>query len=344
MGVKPNTLTLDGLYEKITDVLDDKLDFFEGLTISGISIIHKDTDSWNGFLSGTAKTGDKDGKINIQIKKTLMESVLSNLLPHQSCSAKYDVVIKSLYINRWGSVTIIASGIRETGISDRQLLIRRLEKYCSTKGYFEKEKNVLPKLITSVLALTSEHSNISGDLLKLNDQLSSKFQHENCSTSQQVADYINDNQQGFDLLVLYRGGHEDEAMNMFSNEVIIDAIINSAIPVCVALGHESDRPFIYKLADYESATPSAFAGEIKSHNDNTCNEFKDILNKGLPETLVSLREHFQSRISSLHDEIESLATQAIVNNKVEESNNKAEKYKLLAFVMVIIFCVYFYFN
>lgn len=82
----------------------------------------------------------------------------------------------------------------------------------------------------------------------------------------------------FDIIVLFRGGREDEAMGIFSHESIIDAIVKSKIPVCAALGHELDQPFICTIADKEHSTPSAFAKAIKEHNENVEKDYKIQMN------------------------------------------------------------------
>lgn len=61
---------------------------------------------------------------------------------------------------------------------------------------------------------------------------------------------------------MFRGGHEDENMEMFSTVETIDAIAQSNKPIVVALGHREDRPFIETFADSIFATPSEFAKAI----------------------------------------------------------------------------------
>jgi exodeoxyribonuclease VII large subunit len=372
MSLKSNKITLNEFYNKITQKLADHKSLFKGLTISNI----------DGKISPWEKiyylNGNSVGKkVTIKIDSPVYNRFLKDSPSKPIESAKYDVTIEALRISKDGVITIIAQEIRESGVSDREIRIRHLDKYCTSKGYYKRTKTALPKLISSVLALTSKQSNISDDFKKLDNQISSKVQHQNCSTSKEIASYIEQYQQEFDLVVLYRGGHEDEAMSIFSDETIIDAIMASDIPVCVALGHESDRPFIYKLADYESPTPSAFAGEIKEHNNNAYNEFRNLLRDGLSKTVLTLREHFHSRTSSLLADIEKKTTisieniiktidnndaqienlfNSIIENKVKKidniekevvtiskhlelknSNDEAEKYKLLLKIIVAIF-------
>ena len=56
-------------------------------------------------------------------------------------------------------------------------------------------------------------------------------------------------------------------MNMFSEEAVLMAIHKSKKPVCVALGHDNDKPFVYNIADQTFSTPSSFGKSIADHNN-----------------------------------------------------------------------------
>ena len=273
-------LSIEELYKKVNSLLEDNLTLFQGLTISEISIDKElKIDSYKYFFcSGTNKKNEKNLSINLQIPTTLIRDYFKDLSQEdkERKGIKFDLVIQELSIQEYsGKITIIPSQIRETGVSERELLRRRLHKYCKEKNHYSRTKQLLPRIVTSIFAITSKSSEIKDDLLSNLNIPSHKVHIVYCNNSDEIAAQINNADiKQFDIIVLFRGGREDEAMGIFSHESIIEAIVKSKIPVCVALGHELDRPFICDIADKEHSTPSAFAKAIKEHNENTEKEYR----------------------------------------------------------------------
>lgn len=273
-------LSIEELYKKVNLLLVNNLTFFQGLTLTDISIDKElKLEGYKYFYcSGTNKKNEKNLSINLQIPATLIQEYFKDLSKEdkERKGVKFDLVIQELSIQEYsGKITIIPSKIKETGVSERELLRRRLHKYCQEKNYYARTKQLLPRIVTSILAITSKSSEIKDDLLSNLNIPSNKVHIVYCSTSNEIASQINNADiKQFDIVVLFRGGREDEAMGIFSHESIIDAIVKSKIPVCVALGHELDQPFICTIADKEHSTPSAFAKAIKEHNENVEIEYK----------------------------------------------------------------------
>jgi exonuclease VII large subunit len=280
MSDNPEQLTIQGLYTKVNYLLNNNLDAFKGLVIVGVSIdkeLRENTSYQHMFCAGTSAitNGSKESKYNINLK--IPNFTITQLKKDNpaggSCGTKYDICIGNIEISALGQITVSAAWVKENGLSDRELMNRRLFKYCTDKGHFNRSKRDLPRLVTSVYAITSDSSTIADDILSNLNMPERKVRIIRCRTSEEIASHIKTNTFA-DITVLYRGGREDEHMNMFSSESIIEAITSSSVPVCIALGHEIDRPFIYNIGDQEYSTPSAFAKTIAQINQDTKNDMK----------------------------------------------------------------------
>ncbi|MHC3995667.1 exodeoxyribonuclease VII large subunit [Thiomicrolovo sp. ZZH C-3] len=275
----PATVTLEQFQEKVNSLLQSNVDLFRGMLITDVSI--PGTLECNGkpFFQGSTREEGIIRGISFYIPCDVIQRFLQAYPEHQG-DAKFDVRIKDVRINRYNTtIQITVDELRETGVSNRELLKRRLDAYCRANGVYERPKRPLPPLVLRVLALTSRSSTIQTDIgenIGLTNPNAVEIAF--CESSEAIAGAIGAaDPDRHDLVVLYRGGREDDAMDMFSEESIIAAIAAAKLPVAVALGHEVDRPFIYNVADVCADTPSAFAKMIHTHNLQRRDEYFHLL-------------------------------------------------------------------
>lgn len=303
-------LTIQDLYKKVNLLLNNNLSIFKGLVISGVSIdkeLIESTTYQQIFCTGTStlSNGTKESKfsINLKIPNTAISQLKADNPTGGARGTKYDVCIEKIDISTLGLITVSTSWIREAGLSDRELMNRRLFKYCAENGHFNRQKRNLPRLITSVLAITSDSSTIADDILSNLNMPERKVRIVRCKTSDEIAAQIRANTFA-DITVLYRGGREDEHMNMFSSESIIESIATSNVPVCIALGHEIDRPFIYSIGDLEYSTPSAFAKAIAQINQTAKSDMSQSFSR-LKELFYDIRDVLRNSIDACSERIEN---------------------------------------
>jgi exonuclease VII large subunit len=339
------TSSLEKLYKDVNSILKNNLAMFSGLTLTDISIakplrVHEQYNA--SFYTGTTKNTNKNYNVNLSISNDIV-SVFNKENSYTDDGAKrYDIKIKSLAISSFGAITIIVMDIKETGVSDTELLRRRLKKYCNDKNYLPREKYPLPHLVTSILAITSKHSTIKDDIFSNLKLKKPNIEIRNCSSSEEIAKVlVNIDSDKFDVVVLYRGGHEDLAMNMFSDEKIIDAIVDLEIPLCVALGHEIDRPFVYALADLEFSTPSSFGTGIARHNSETVANYMNLLNTiGYDIRVIAKRavEGNLELIGNVENSVKKIEANIKHRDEVKKVHveNKKEKSVLYLIVTILI--------
>lgn len=310
-------LSIQELYARVGQLLKRDINLFRGLTINGVSIdkkLEEHPTFPSIYCNGTSSliNGNKEAKYSINLKiPNATITALKNENPLASESGtKYDIIIDDINVSPSGQITVTVMSIKETGLSDRELLNRRLTAYCEQKGYLGVQKRHLPRFVRSVAAITSDSSTILDDILSNLNLQPHKIRIHKCKTSDEIAEAISSNND-LDITVLFRGGREDEHMAIFSSERIIDAIMQSKVPVCIALGHEVDRPFIYTVGDHDYSTPSAFAKSIAELNQLAINDQASLFLK-VKERLIDIKNASLNFVSLRQERVENLCKQIVI--------------------------------
>lgn len=158
------------------------------------------------------------------------------------------------------------------GIGAAELALRQLKERLLTKGYFDpKRKRPLPRFPKRVALVASATGAAVRDMLELLAQRwpltdvivrPSRVQGDGAAAdvaaSIRLLNSLHQSQElPLDAIVIGRGGGSAEDLWAFNEEVVADAIYQSAVPVVSAVGHEVDVTVADLVADKRAETPSA---------------------------------------------------------------------------------------
>lgn len=194
---------------------------------------------------------------------------------------------------------LIASEIQVTGVGALLVEFEKLKKKLSDKGLFKEEhKREIPYPPKNIAIVTSPSGAAIRDVIKI---LKKRYTGlyvlvypalmQGDEAPRQIINAIKDinEQGGFDVILLTRGGGSMEDLWAFNDENLAYAIYESQIPVISAVGHEIDFTIADFVADRRAPTPS-----------------------GAAEMLVPDKEDIIHRIAVIKDRIAS-SLESIVN-------------------------------
>ncbi len=177
----------------------------------------------------------------------------------------------SLYPQR-GDCQFTIQEMQPKGIGAAELALRQLKEKLQLKGYFEpKRKRPLPKFPKRVALVASPTGAAIRDMLELlaqrwpmTDVIVRPCRVQGDGAAEDVAASIRLLNQlhqtkalPLDAIVIGRGGGSAEDLWAFNEEIVADAIYQSAVPVVSAVGHEIDVTVADLVADKRAETPSA---------------------------------------------------------------------------------------
>lgn len=169
-----------------------------------------------------------------------------------------------------GSYSLICQQIDPLGEGALELAFRQLKEKLQARGWFDAErKRPLPPFPSRIGIVTSPTGAALRDVLKI---LAKRWPAaEICFAPAQVqgqgaaasvagaVQLLNRVQPAPDVLIVGRGGGSLEDLWAFNEEIVAQAIVESAIPVISAVGHETDFSIADFVADVRAATPSEAA-------------------------------------------------------------------------------------
>ncbi len=168
-----------------------------------------------------------------------------------------------------GTYQIIVDKMEELGTGDILKILEERKRMFAQEGLFDAERKVrIPYFSPRIAVVTSPTGAAIRDVLQIVKRRNPKVSVtilpcavQGTEAGLQIAAQIeraNTYHLG-DVLIVGRGGGSLEDLLPFSDECVVRAIANSAIPVISAVGHEIDWALSDFTADLRAPTPSAAA-------------------------------------------------------------------------------------
>ncbi|HEP1470268.1 TPA: exodeoxyribonuclease VII large subunit [Streptococcus pyogenes] len=168
-----------------------------------------------------------------------------------------------------GSYSIVIEKAEPDGIGALALQFEQLKKKLTAEGYFEqKYKQPLPQFVSKIGVITSPSGAVIRDIITTVSRrfpgveillFPTKVQGDGAA-QEVVANIRRANQrEDLDLLIVGRGGGSIEDLWAFNEEIVVQAIFESQLPVISSVGHETDTTLADFVADRRAATPTAAA-------------------------------------------------------------------------------------
>jgi exodeoxyribonuclease VII large subunit len=173
-----------------------------------------------------------------------------------------------------GRYQLIAKIVIQSGEGRLQLEYERLKRKLAAEGLFDAEhKKPLPTLPQKIAVITSPTGAAVRDFLRILRRrafagevviLPARVQGK--GATEEVAAMLGNAvaSEGFDLIVITRGGGSIEDLWAFNEEALARAVAACPLPIISAIGHEIDTVLTDYAADKRAETPSGAAELISS--------------------------------------------------------------------------------
>lgn len=176
----------------------------------------------------------------------------------------------------YGRYQLSVKVAQEAGKGNLHLLFEQLKKKLNAEGLFDAEyKKAIPQIPRNIALITSPTGAAAQDFIRILKRrnfasnihlLPVKVQGKQAKEDiVQAIQYISENKDCYDLVVLTRGGGSIEDLWNFNEESVARALFECPIPSISAIGHQIDTVLTDLIADHRAETPSGAAEYISSN-------------------------------------------------------------------------------
>lgn len=205
----------------------------------------------------------------------------------------------SVYAPR-GNYQLIVKSVDYIGVGNLLLKLHELKAKLEAKGLFDpKSKKPLPRFPKTIGVVTSPTGAVIQDILHILERRFKGFhlilnpvKVQGEGAAEEIAHAIEqfNTHNLCDVLIVGRGGGSLEDLWAFNEEIVVNAIAKSTIPIISAVGHETDVSLSDFVADVRAPTPSAAAEIVMAEKA----EQIDFLHKAELQILQVLRTKLQN--------------------------------------------------
>lgn len=241
-----------------------------------------------------------------------------------------------------GTYSLYVKHIEREGAGSLAAAFEKMKEKLFKEGLFDqKYKKPIPKFPNKIGIVTSRTGAAVKDILKilktrnnLVDIVIFPVLVQGPAAAGDIAamiDYVNENHQDIDTLIVGRGGGSADDLWAFNEEVVARSIFRSKIPIISAVGHEIDFTIADLVADLRAETPTAAAQiavpDIRDLNNELGNLYENLYvhltnkimyNKlSLDRLADELNTNIESRIEKYSNELKQALLILEENNPVK---------------------------
>ena len=211
----------------------------------------------------------------------------------------------SLFEGR-GDYQLIVDSVEAAGDGALRLAFEALKEKLTTEGLFSAErKRPLPTHPQRIGIITSPTGAVIRDIISVFGRRAPQVELNLIPTPVQgreaIAQIVRALQladgQGFDALILARGGGSLEDLWCFNEEAVARAVAACVTPIVSAVGHETDVSISDFVADVRAPTPSA-AAELLAPDSSGLQQRLDSLQRRLVMRMRNRLAHDRLRVES----------------------------------------------
>lgn len=181
------------------------------------------------------------------------------------------VVIKGdvTVYQKQGAYQINVKSVEFLGMGELYQIFLKNKAMLEAEGVFNRPRKQLPRFPKKIAVITARTGAVIHDIKKTIEQrypltkivlFTSMVQGEHAAKSMiQQINAINQRQDEFDAVIIGRGGGSFEDLFCYNDPDLIRIASKMALPIVVAVGHESDHPLIEEIGDYVASTPTQAA-------------------------------------------------------------------------------------
>ncbi len=233
-----------------------------------------------------------------------------------------------------GTYSLYVKIVEVSGEGNLAIAFEKMKEKLSKEGLFDQShKKPIPKYPNKIGIVTSATGAAVKDILKilkgrnhLVDVMIFPVLVQGEAASADIAamlDYINENFDDIDTLIVGRGGGSVDDLWAFNEENVARAIYRSEIPIISAVGHEIDFTIADLVADLRAETPTAAAQLVVPDTEQMRKQMED-LKEHLYIQLSNKLMYHRLLIDNLAKEMKNC-----LNGQIAKLENELTQSKLL---------------
>ncbi|MES2199618.1 MAG: exodeoxyribonuclease VII large subunit [Chlamydiota bacterium] len=230
-----------------------------------------------------------------------------------------------------GSYQLLVREMQYQGVGELLTQLHERKNRLQALGYFSKErKRKLPAFPKTIGVITSPTGAVIQDIIHILQRRHSGFhlilhpvkvQGEGAKEEIAQAIYDFNHHNLADVLIVGRGGGSLEDLWAFNEEIVVEAIFRSKIPVISAVGHETDFSLSDFVADMRAPTPSA-AAEIVLAEKNQQLQFILQAKTRINQSVLHLVSRLKKQISSLQKNPYLVSPYLLLSKRLQDLDDK----------------------